>query len=234
MADDTVCVFNDSSQLLYLIPKDGDPYELEFDVNILDLACHPTQREIMYCITPHETSIREVNIENRSTADLGLELGNYPTCLALTKNEELIVGLSKINEIRIYHKKSTWVLKLFEQIQYTPLSLTVCETSCRIICFLGINGIRFSEDLSLSNIRKRYGNLNEILPSLDGAVDSKGNFLIATSNGNKICVYDGDKNKIINTHMVPTEGRLSCLCQDKDGNCYAGGVFSNEIIKIKF
>ena len=242
-ADDTVCVFSDSSQLLYMIPKEGDPYEFKIDVKILDLACHPSENE-MYCIALHDTDIREVNayVKNGKTVKLGLEIFQIcPTCLAMGKDGELIVGRSntttttKDNYIHIYYKDegNRWIRKIQKDLNFTPLSIIVCKTSSGVILFFGKNGIMISENLTLTT-SSYYDRQSVPCPSVDGAVDSKGNILIATSYKHKTCVFDHYNNKILKYLTIPTDGWLTSLCQDNDGNCYAGAVFSNKIIKIKF
>ena len=66
MADGTLCIYSDSSSLLYFIRTKGGCYELTLDVGILDLAIHPTKRQ-MYCISPHDQEIREIDIDNGET-----------------------------------------------------------------------------------------------------------------------------------------------------------------------
>ena len=164
----------------------------------------------------------------------------YPTCISLTNKGEVIVGLD--NEIQIYHKGLNWSLKSRKKLTYTPMSISICKVTGRIVCFFGFEGFMFTENTNISG--STYYNADKIVDFIKtnksdqfsfvgGEFNSKGNLVVVNMYGNKLHMFDLYTDTRLGTFSVPTNGRLSCLCQDNEAYLYAGTVFSNKIIKIR-
>ena len=225
---------------IYLIRELGDVKEVSLDVEINDIAIHPTT-DVLYAACPNDNSIRSVNTRTGATSIVFTTV-RPPHCMAFNTDGTILLGFFITKRFAKCNKVVHYALggeELKSVNIDTPSHISVCAVTGNIVIATVLSGTKvINQDFQSVFVYRgpptEKQQNKEAFNCLDAVFDNEGHILVGDCNNKEVHVVDATTGKHRRTINSDKFGRIISLCLNQDGDLAVGTFQDNKIVFVRY
>ena len=234
-SDGTLCYCCLSEYCVYLIDKDNTTCikEVKLDVNVLDIAIHPTT-DVLYIGCYCDKSIRTVDIRTGTTSTV-FNTVDIPYCMTFNGDGTILVGFCLQNKV-VNCTLSGEELKSITVEQ--PWHISLCNITGNILIASHSSDTpvmnKDFQTMFIYNGPTEKGQTKKAVRCFDAVFDTEGHILVGDYDNSVVYVVDANTGKCISTINLEGFGHIQCLCLNQNGEIVVGTNSPNKLVFVKY